>query len=72
MFDHLIESTSNRQRRGGNRTFFISFLVHALAIGIFVVIPLYFYAELDEGELLTFLAAPPPPPPPPTATTTGQ
>jgi periplasmic protein TonB len=46
-------------------TFLVSIIVHAIAILIFIMLPLVFLNVLQEGEFLTFLFAPPEPPTPP-------
>jgi protein TonB len=61
--DSLLEFGAQRKRKAFAT--FSSFLLNLLAIGVLLLVPLYFTEELPKAELLTFLVAPPPPPPPP-------
>jgi protein TonB len=46
-------------------SFLISAAFHAIVVSVVVIVPLFFFNVLPQGELLTFLFAPPPPPPVP-------
>ena len=61
--DSLLEFGQQKTRRAAATTF--SFVLNCLAIGIVVIVPLFFTEELPKAQLMTFLVAPPPPPPPP-------
>jgi len=61
--DSLLEFGVQRKRKAAATTF--SFVLNCLAIGLVVIVPLFFTEELPKAQLMTFLVAPPPPPPPP-------
>jgi periplasmic protein TonB len=43
----------------------VSMVVHFVLIIVVIIVPLWYFNALPEGEILTFLIAPPPPPPAP-------
>jgi periplasmic protein TonB len=63
MFDNLIESTPNCEKRSKS-SLLISLMVHGLLLAAIVVIPLIYYDALPQQRFIVFLAAPTPPPPP--------
>jgi len=62
--DSLIESGGKLKTKRGKTTFF-SFVLEAVIVGVFVLIPLLFTEALPHAQLMMSLVAPPPPPPPP-------
>lgn len=64
--DSLLESGGKLRDKRGRWTFF-AFGLEALALGILLLLPLYFTEVLPATQLVTMLVAPPPPPPPPPA-----
>lgn len=62
--DSLLESGGKLRDKRGRWTFF-AFGLEALALGVMLLLPLYFTEVLPNAQLVTFLIAPPPPPPPP-------
>jgi protein TonB len=62
--DSLIESGGRLKTKRGATTM-LSFVLQAVLVGVFVIIPLVFTEALPKQQLMTFLVAPPPPPPPP-------
>ena len=62
--DSLLESGGKLRDKRGRWTFF-AFGLEALAIGVMLLLPLYFTEVLPATQLVTMLVAPPPPPPPP-------
>lgn len=65
MFDDLV--LSGRKKKKANKwTFFLSFCVQTLLLGILILIPLIYTEAIDLKQFSsTLLVAPPPPPPPP-------
>src|SRR3954464_649740 len=69
MFDLVVHGHRNTTRRDGV-TLVISWLVHAIVIGVVVVLPvLYASNQLPDtrDDVIAFVVAAPPPPPPPPA-----
>ncbi len=62
--DSLLESGGKLRDKRGRWTFF-AFGLEALALGVMLLLPLYFTEVLPATQLVTMLVAPPPPPPPP-------
>ena len=68
MFDQLIESSTQRERRGRSLVF-MSLLIHLTILGVLIVVPLVYYRGLPEyrwvskEEFLTAVVAPQPPKP---------
>ena len=61
----LLEFGVQRKRHAFATT--SSFFLNCLALGVLVIVPMWFTEELPKAQLLTMLVAPPPPPPPPPA-----
>ena len=70
MFDLVVHGHRNTTRRDGV-TLAISWLVHAIVIGAFVVLPVMYATDqlpdTRDDAIAFVVAAPPPPPPPPAA-----
>jgi len=64
MFSDSLLQYSGQKRRQTWATV-LSFIFEFLALGVLMLVPLYFTEQLPKAQLLTFLAAPPPPPPAP-------
>lgn len=63
--DSLLDLSTTRP---GQRSldFVLSMIIHAIFLGILILLPLYFTEAIDLRQFTqTFLVAPPPPPPPP-------
>jgi len=65
MFDDLVVS-GGRKKRANKWTFFFSFCVQVLLLGVLILVPLIYTEAIDLKQFSsTLLVAPPPPPPPP-------
>jgi protein TonB len=66
MFEDSLLESGNRfgQGRRGATTM-LATVLHIVALGILILIPLIYTEALPKQQLMTFLVAPPPPPPPP-------
>jgi protein TonB len=65
MFDDLVVS-GGRKKKANKWTFFLSFVLQALLLGVLILIPLIYTEAIDLKQFSsTLLVAPPPPPPPP-------
>jgi len=65
MFDDLVVS-GGRKKKGSKWTFFLSFFIQTLVLGVLILIPLIYTEAIDLKQFSsTLLVAPPPPPPPP-------
>src|SRR5579862_4054809 len=65
MFDDMVESTATRVHTNKRWSVWVSMIVQAGIVGIFILIPLIYTEALPKQLLTTFLVAPAPPPPPP-------
>jgi protein TonB len=65
MFDDLVISSAHPTMTNKPWTVTLSFLIQAVIVGVFILIPLLVTEALPKQMLTTFLVAPAPPPPPP-------
>ncbi len=62
----MISSTDKKEKTKIGKIFFGTIIVHIIAFGLIVIVPLLTAQELPQIQIITVkLGAPPPPPPPP-------
>jgi protein TonB len=67
LFGSVLLETSGEEKRRRRVSAMLSMTLQCLALGVAVLIPLWFTDALPKQEFFTLLVAPPPPPPPPAA-----